>query len=219
MVTGPAQSVTASSQVHLHHLSSAGRPARLFQAVAHPKEPAGAATAPVQRGRRRPGSSGWGSRRSGRTGGRRSGCSPGRRAEGGAALAAAAARLCAGNGAQHRASAQFPGSGLLPSDSATMMAKKRTAPLASLNQEQLNRNRMEDQVTLDDLWLTCRPGGGTGGPEGRPAGCQSQNPDLGAAWGSSPARTPPLGLQALNRCGKPCEAVTFDPSQRRRRVE
>ena len=52
----------------------------------------------------------------------------------------------------------------LPSDSATTMVKNPTAPLTSLNQEQLNRNRMEDEVTLDDLWLTCTPGGGTGGP-------------------------------------------------------
>lgn len=55
---------------------------------------------------------------------------------------------------------------LLPSDSATMMVKKRTAPLVSLNQEQLKRNRMEDEVTLDDLSLTCTLGGGTGGPTG-----------------------------------------------------
>lgn len=32
-----------------------------------------------------------------------------------------------------------------------MTVKNLTAPLASLNQEQLKRNKMEDDVTLDDL--------------------------------------------------------------------
>lgn len=52
----------------------------------------------------------------------------------------------------------------LPSDSATTTVKNLTAPLMSLNQEQLNRNRMEDDVTLDDLSLTWTLGGGAGGP-------------------------------------------------------
>lgn len=54
----------------------------------------------------------------------------------------------------------------LPSDSATTTVKNLTAPLASLNQEQLKRNRMEEEVTFNDLWLTCTLGGGTGGPGG-----------------------------------------------------
>lgn len=53
----------------------------------------------------------------------------------------------------------------VPSDSATITAKYLTAPLASLNQEQLKRNRMEDDVTFDDLSLTRMTEGGTGGPE------------------------------------------------------
>lgn len=51
-----------------------------------------------------------------------------------------------------------------------MMVKNLTAPLLSLNQEQLNRNRMEDDVTLDDLSLTWMLGGGTGGPTARTVG-------------------------------------------------
>lgn len=51
----------------------------------------------------------------------------------------------------------------LPSDSATITAKYRTAPLTSLNQEQLKRNRMEEEVTFD-LSLTRTLLGGTGGP-------------------------------------------------------
>lgn len=50
------------------------------------------------------------------------------------------------------------------------MVKNLTAPLMSLNQEQLNRNRMEDDVTLDDLSLTWTLGGGTGGPRTRTVG-------------------------------------------------
>lgn len=53
----------------------------------------------------------------------------------------------------------------VPSDSATITAKYLTAPLASLNQEQLKRNKMEDDVTFDDLSLTRTIEGGTGGPE------------------------------------------------------
>lgn len=56
---------------------------------------------------------------------------------------------------------------LRPSDSATMTVKNLTAPFMSLNQEQLNRNRMEDDVTLDDLSLTWTLGTGTGGPTAR----------------------------------------------------
>lgn len=48
-----------------------------------------------------------------------------------------------------------------------MTVKNLTAPFMSLNQEQLNRNRMEDDVTLDDLSLTWTLGGGTGGPTAR----------------------------------------------------
>ena len=54
-----------------------------------------------------------------------------------------------------------------PSDSVTIMAKYRMAPLASLNQEQLKRNKMEDDVTLDDFSLIRMLGGGTGGPESK----------------------------------------------------
>lgn len=54
-----------------------------------------------------------------------------------------------------------------------MTAKNLTAPLLSLNQEQLNRNRMDDDVTLDNLSLTCTLGGGTGGPGAKTVkGCQ-----------------------------------------------
>lgn len=66
--------------------------------------------------------------------------------------------------------------GALPSDSATTTVKNRTAPLASLNQEQLKRNRMEDEVTLDDLSLTWTLGGGTGGPTARTVADLSGDP-------------------------------------------
>lgn len=62
---------------------------------------------------------------------------------------------------------------LVPSDSATITVKYFTAPLASLNHEQLKRNKMEDDVSLDDLSLTRTLGGGTGGPEGTRTSCQS----------------------------------------------
>lgn len=64
----------------------------------------------------------------------------------------------------------------VPSDSATMTAKYLTAPLASLNQEQLKRNKMEEDVTFDDLSLTRTLVGGTGGPGRKETGstrCQS----------------------------------------------
>lgn len=64
---------------------------------------------------------------------------------------------------------------ILPSDSATITVKYRTAPLASLNHEQLKRNKMEEDVTLDDLSLTWTLGGGTGGPD-RKWTCQTVSP-------------------------------------------
>lgn len=48
-----------------------------------------------------------------------------------------------------------------------MTEKNLTAPLASLNQLQLNQKEMEDAVTRDKRSLTRRLGGGTGGPEKR----------------------------------------------------
>ena len=55
----------------------------------------------------------------------------------------------------------------VPSDSATTTEKNLTAPLASLNQLQLNQKEIEDAVTRDKRSLTRRLGGGTGGPEKR----------------------------------------------------
>lgn len=58
-----------------------------------------------------------------------------------------------------------------------MTAKNLTAPLASLNQEQLKRNRMDDDVTLDNLSLTCTLGGGTGGPGAKTVTGRQVNPN------------------------------------------
>lgn len=119
---------------------------------------------------------------------------------------------------EHRQRRSAPGvdkvatSWLLPSDSATTMVKKRTAPLMSLNQEQLKRNRMEDEVTLDDLWLTCRLGGGTGGPEGRrPHVNQRTRNQEGTAWGPVHEERPQRRSFGSQTNVKTSEGVTFDP--------
>lgn len=51
-----------------------------------------------------------------------------------------------------------------PSDSVTTMVKNLMAPLVSLNQLQLNWNKMEDLVTMTDFSLTRILKGGRGGP-------------------------------------------------------
>lgn len=47
------------------------------------------------------------------------------------------------------------------------------APLASLNQEQLKRNKMDDDVIFEDFSLTRTLGAGTGGPEGKHIVCHA----------------------------------------------